>query len=257
MSEAKGYRLQAQLERYDECLRTACYHLRLPQSESGPCDDSSQYDRALEGLIGLLDEAEAKEKLASERRFRAEAALQPFADAGKGVSDFWDDKRAAASLRFDTIKVEHFRKAVQALAINCADKDDVIVRPEQTPATAQARLIALARKVAGLNPAAGEIGAGMLAQLVAEAEAALPQETSDAEPSRTYSVRQEGRHGILRQLIDAEEVTVICADPLTKPRPEGGTTTSIGFPVLIVTAITAQAPELAERIAALLQEAKL
>ena len=110
--------LRLTLERYEDCLRTVCHHLELPQSESGPCDDPSRYDRALEALLVDLATTEAERKLASERRFRAEAALQPFADAAKGLSDFWDDRRRAASISWDGLKVEHFRKARQALAVN-------------------------------------------------------------------------------------------------------------------------------------------
>lgn len=136
MGEAE---LRARLERYDDCLRTVCHHLELPQSDSGPCDDPSRYDRALEGLLADLAKTEAERKLAADRRFRAEAALQPFADAAKGLSDFWDDARRAATIAWDGIKVEHFRKARQALAVNAPAALAVSVPADPPRATGNER----------------------------------------------------------------------------------------------------------------------
>lgn len=102
---------------FEDCLRTVCHHLELPQSDSGPCDDSSRYDRALEALLADNAVTEAERKAATDRMYRAEAALQPFADAAKGLSDFWADQRRAASIAWDGLKVEHFRRAAQVLAV--------------------------------------------------------------------------------------------------------------------------------------------
>lgn len=118
LTEARGYELLARLERYEDCLRTVCHHLLLPQSASGPCDDPSRYGRDLEGLIAQLEEVEAELKLTKERRFRAEGALHPFAEAAKGLSDVWAGTRRAATISWDGLTVDHFRKAGQALAVN-------------------------------------------------------------------------------------------------------------------------------------------
>jgi hypothetical protein len=109
--------LEIRCETFEDCLRTVCHHLELPQSESGPCDDVTLYDRSLEDLDLLYRKAEAERAVAVSRLHRAEAALQPFADAAAPLSDLWSDGRRAATIRWEGLKVEHFRRAKQVLAI--------------------------------------------------------------------------------------------------------------------------------------------
>ena len=85
--------LEAREETLTEILRTVCGHLGLPQSESGPADDVTLYDRALENLLAGLAETERQKVEHSKARYEAEAdaarvreALEPFAKA----ADFWE-----------------------------------------------------------------------------------------------------------------------------------------------------------------------
>lgn len=64
---------QAREARADDILRTVCGHLGLPQSESGPADDVTLYDRALENLDTELKATEREKVTHRTARYQAEA----------------------------------------------------------------------------------------------------------------------------------------------------------------------------------------
>lgn len=63
----------AERDRYADCLRTVCHHLELPQSASGPCDDSSRYDRALDQLLHELKMETGMHQMYKDGFFRVSA----------------------------------------------------------------------------------------------------------------------------------------------------------------------------------------
>jgi hypothetical protein len=54
--------LQIRCEAYDDCLRTVCHHLQLPQSDSGPCD------RSMEARLGRRRGRQTAPRLRSRQR---------------------------------------------------------------------------------------------------------------------------------------------------------------------------------------------
>ena len=76
-------------------------------------------------------------------------------------------------------------------------------------------------------------------------------------PPRTYSVRHETRRDVLRAMMDDEEAWVVCIDPATKSNGDGTTSTTIGFPVLVLTGWVAEPEHIATLIAAALQEKQI
>lgn len=61
---------------YADCLRVVCTHLELPQSESGPCDDSFRYDRALDALRRELEHQSAMHEHYQKAYFQTRARLE-------------------------------------------------------------------------------------------------------------------------------------------------------------------------------------
>lgn len=59
--------------RYEDILRSICHLLELPQSESGPCDDSNAYTRAIESLQVDYTTTEAERVEHMKARYKAEA----------------------------------------------------------------------------------------------------------------------------------------------------------------------------------------
>jgi hypothetical protein len=109
--------LQIRCDAFEDCLRTVCHHLELPQSASGPCDDQAAYDRALESLDLLLRATEGERTVAVSRMHRAEAALFPFAKAALGLGSMWDDKRRAETVKITGLLIKDFRRALQVMNI--------------------------------------------------------------------------------------------------------------------------------------------
>jgi hypothetical protein len=68
-------------DHYEEILRTVCGHLELPQSESGPADDLTLYDRALESEDVMYRKTEAERVEHMNARYRAEAKCEAMAKA--------------------------------------------------------------------------------------------------------------------------------------------------------------------------------
>lgn len=66
---------EAERDTFADCLRVVCHHLQLPQSESGPADDSSLYDKALQATDLLLRETEAERVRHATARWAAEAEV--------------------------------------------------------------------------------------------------------------------------------------------------------------------------------------
>ncbi|MEZ2220717.1 hypothetical protein [Rhizobium sp. RCC_161_2] len=73
--EERARKAEAQRETYEEILRVVCGHLELPQSESGPADDLSLYDRALEQADVMYRQTEAERVGHMNARYSAEAKL--------------------------------------------------------------------------------------------------------------------------------------------------------------------------------------
>lgn len=77
------------------------------------------------------------------------------------------------------------------------------------------------------------------------------------EPSRAFSVRVETRKGVIRSNVDADSIVIIDADPIQRDNPDGSTSISVGFPVLLVSGWVAEPEQFAAKVAALLQGARL
>jgi len=73
--EERARKAEVQRETYEEILRVVCGHLELPQSESGPADDISLYDRALEQADVTYSQTEAERVEHKNARYSAEAKL--------------------------------------------------------------------------------------------------------------------------------------------------------------------------------------
>jgi hypothetical protein len=73
--EERARKAEAQRETYEEILRVVCGHLELPQSESGPADDLSLYDRALEQADVMYRQTEAERVEHMNARYRAESEV--------------------------------------------------------------------------------------------------------------------------------------------------------------------------------------
>lgn len=131
---------EAQRERdgYCDLLMSICSMMELPRSESGPCDDIGEYERAFEGLRTDLAKTEAERVDHANARWKAEAraetaesrlshlqtrleevegALKPFADFIEGTDPAWSDERRIATLNYDfnKLKLGLFRRARAAL----------------------------------------------------------------------------------------------------------------------------------------------
>ena len=78
------------LATYEEILRVVCHHLELPQSESGPADDLTLYDRALAAADEYTCKADADLALNKEKRFAAEARAYRFQKALEKVAAYPD-----------------------------------------------------------------------------------------------------------------------------------------------------------------------
>jgi hypothetical protein len=74
--EERARKAEAERATYEEILRVVCGHLELPQSESGPADDLSLYDRALEQADVMYRQTEAERVEHKNARYSAEALLQ-------------------------------------------------------------------------------------------------------------------------------------------------------------------------------------
>ncbi len=72
--------LRGERDTTHDCLRIVCHHLELPQSESGPCDDASAYDHALEAADRLYRETQAERDTHAKARWEAEAEVARLTD---------------------------------------------------------------------------------------------------------------------------------------------------------------------------------
>lgn len=97
---------------YEEILRVVCGHLELPQSESGPADDVTLYDRALEALDEYSRKADAELAENKRLRFKAEAEVIQLC---KALSDMLPPKLTWKERDADGFLVHH-----QVAAINAA-----------------------------------------------------------------------------------------------------------------------------------------
>jgi hypothetical protein len=73
--EERARKAEAERETYEEILRVVCHHLELPQSESGPADDLSLYDRALEQADVMYSQTEAERVEHMNARYKAESEV--------------------------------------------------------------------------------------------------------------------------------------------------------------------------------------
>lgn len=108
--------LVERLNLYEEILRVVCHHLELPQSESGPADDLTLYDRALETADEYTKKADADLALNRDKRFAAEAlavrlanSLAVFTKHYDRWMERWDDD--AQSSTFSRHTFGELRKA--------------------------------------------------------------------------------------------------------------------------------------------------
>ncbi len=108
--------LVERLNLYEEILRVVCHHLELPQSESGPADDLTLYDRALEAADEYTKKADADLAVNRDKRFAAEAlamrlanSLAAFTKHHEKWMDRWDDD--AQSSTFSRHTFGELRKA--------------------------------------------------------------------------------------------------------------------------------------------------
>ena len=76
---------------------------------------------------------------------------------------------------------------------------------------------------------------------------------------RTFTARAETRRGVITHMLpeDGEPIWVVQVEPLTRADPGGGTRTSVGFPICVLTGWVAEPEKIAQRIAEILTEARL
>jgi hypothetical protein len=141
---------------YEEILRTVCGHLGLPQSESGPADDVSLYDRALENLLAELATTEAEKVEHRKARYVAEAAL------------YGKEAPADPSWRAEYNRVEAIREAAEGQDRIARSTTDPIAKSD-AETQAAGHWSRYEREVAKLNEEAPAEGAG-------EGEPGLPEQ---------------------------------------------------------------------------------
>lgn len=97
-------RLAALEYRYDDILRVVCHHLELPQSESGPADDVTLYDRALEAADVMYRETEAERVEHQNARYKAEAERDGLAKALEKMHRRAQKAESVQQTVYDTLK---------------------------------------------------------------------------------------------------------------------------------------------------------